>query len=64
MLCGDGDESTRRAAVCIDKGVSGDFRLIERVDDIRRSIQTPTVSIHLEDDRGGFVAFGCFDRAS
>ena len=61
MLCGDGDERTRRAGVCIDKSVRGDFRLIERVHDIRRSIQLPTVSIHLEDDRGGFVVFGCFD---
>ena len=63
VLCCDGDERTGRASVCVDKCVRGDFRLIERVHDIRRAIQSPTIRIHLEDDRGGFVTFGCFDCA-
>ena len=63
VLRGDGDERAGRTGVCVDEGVSGDFRLIERVHDIGRGIESPAVSVHLENNRRGFVALGCFDCA-
>ena len=64
VLRGDGDERARRARVGVDECVSRNFCLVERVHDISRCIEPATVCVHVENDRGSFVALGRFHRAA
>src|SRR5206468_11460487 len=60
MLCRNRDDRASRAGICVDECVSGNFRLVEPVHDISRRIESSAVSVHFENDRGSFVALGCF----